>query len=830
MNRWSATLVAALVAAGLGTAAPAASATSDVAGAATAQVEAAVTADLAGDGRADFFLRFAERADLTAAAAVTDRDRRGHAVVDALRATADRSQAAALGVLTAAGAEHQAFWASNTVLVRGGTPELAAKLGATAGVRALVAHRSRPAPVVTDAAEGPSVATVEWGIAAINADDVWAGHGVRGEGIVVAGIDTGVSHTHPALAGSYRGNPGGGVVDHDHDWFDPAGVCPSAAPCDNNGHGTHTMGTMVGDDGAGNQIGVAPGARWIAAKGCEGFGCSDASLLAAGQWMLAPTRLDGTDPRPELRPHVINNSWGGGGGDTWYDDVLTAWRASGIAAAFSVGGSGPACGGVGSPADRPDAYAAAAHDVNGLVSSFSARGPASDGRTKPDITAPGVGVRSSVGAGYAVYSGTSMATAHTSGALALVMSAAPAIARDVDEVLRLVDDGAVDVADLTCGGTADDNNVYGEGRLDVLAAVAAAPRGDTGTLAGTVTSRRDGTRLAGARVRLTGAAERTVLTGADGSYRATLPVGAYTVTADAFGHATGGGTATVVEDATTTLDVRLRATPAHRVRGTVRDADGAPVAGATVTLPDTPLPAATTGDDGRYSFAAVPRGTYRVTATGGRCTTPDTRPLTVHGTERFDLTLGALTDAHGHTCVVEPGGYVEGDTPLALTGDDAALAVPLPFAFPFHGASYRQAFVSTNGHLNFLAASSALANGPLPSAGAPNAALYPFWDDLLVTGTARMYTRTAPGSFLVEWRDAGLYGLAPTVRVDFSVELRADGGMAFRYRGLDPQQPRELGSSATVGIENATGTDALTFSVNTAALADATVRIRPPAA
>ena len=75
---------------------------------------------------------------------------------------------------------------------------------------------------------------------------------------------------HPALVRQYRGNNGDGTFDHNYNWFDPAGVCvPSTAPCDNDGHGTHTMGTMVGDDGGANQIGVAPGAKWIAAKGCE---------------------------------------------------------------------------------------------------------------------------------------------------------------------------------------------------------------------------------------------------------------------------------------------------------------------------------------------------------------------------------------------------------------------------------------------------------------------------------------------------------------------------------------------------------------------------------
>ena len=92
------------------------------------------------------------------------------------------------------------------------------------------------------------------------------------------------------------------------------------------------MGTMVGEDaGAVNQIGVAPAAKWIAAKGCETNSCSDAALLASGQWILAPTDLAGQNPRPDLRPHIVNNSWGGGGGDPWYQatvECLDRRRAS----------------------------------------------------------------------------------------------------------------------------------------------------------------------------------------------------------------------------------------------------------------------------------------------------------------------------------------------------------------------------------------------------------------------------------------------------------------------------------------------------------------------
>ena len=159
-------------------------------------------------------------------------------------------------------------------------------------------------------------------------DQVWSQYGDKGEGIVVANIDTGVQYDHPALVNQYRGNNGDGTFNHNYNWFDAAGTSPNA-PSDGNGHGTHTMGTMVGDDGAGNQIGVAPGVKWIAANGC----CpSDAALITSGQWMLEPTDLAGQNPDASKRPNVINNSWGSQlpSNDPFMEDITLAWTASGI--------------------------------------------------------------------------------------------------------------------------------------------------------------------------------------------------------------------------------------------------------------------------------------------------------------------------------------------------------------------------------------------------------------------------------------------------------------------------------------------------------------------
>ena len=138
------------------------------------------------------------------------------------------------------------------------------------------------------------------------------------------------------------------------------GSC-AGAPCDDDGHGTHTMGTMVGDDGdpGTNQVGVAPHARWIAAKGCEDLGCSDFALLSSGQWILAPTDLNGQNPRPDLAPNIVNNSWGDGPGNPFYQAIVDAWNAAGIFPAFSIGNAGEfGCATAGSPGDCTTAWSA----------------------------------------------------------------------------------------------------------------------------------------------------------------------------------------------------------------------------------------------------------------------------------------------------------------------------------------------------------------------------------------------------------------------------------------------------------------------------------------
>lgn len=327
----------------------------------------------------------------------------------------------------------------------------------------------------------PTVTGVEWNIDRVGAPAVWA-LGTDGSGTVVASIDTGVEWNHPALITRFRGydpdNPGAPRTEGN--WFDA--VSGRSTPYDDNGHGTHVTGTMVGRDGD-DTMGVAPGAQWIAVKAFTAAGSGAlSSLLIAGEYLLAPTDANGT-PHPEWAPDVINNSWGGGPGlDEWFRPMVQAWRAAGIFPAFASGNIGPGDATVSEPGNYPESFAVGATDRNDMVASFSSRGPSPYGEIKPNIAAPGAGIRSSIpGGGYAALSGTSMATPHISGAVALLRSLDAGLT--VERLEELLISSAIPRTDSRYPNVP--NNGYGHGLLDVFGAVSQLSTG-SGTLQGRV--------------------------------------------------------------------------------------------------------------------------------------------------------------------------------------------------------------------------------------------------------------------------------------------------------------------------------------------------------
>jgi subtilisin family serine protease len=780
-------------------------------------IDPAVQAELADDGKATFWVRLKGAADLGAARRASTKDDKAELVYEAKKDKARSSQAGLRKLLDAQDADYTSFWIVNAVKVTAG-PKLAEEIAKLPEVEAIEPIRTLELPKPDPSKAEARVDAVEWNIDRVGAPRVWEELGNRGEGIVVANIDTGVQFDHPDLAASYRGRSADGAVDHDHNWFDPARVCPTSAPCDNNGHGTHTMGTMAGANG----IGVAPGVKWIAAKGCEQNTCTDASLLAAGQWILAPTDLNGQNPRPDLAPDIVNNSWGGEGFDPWYKETVEAWVAAGIFPAFSNGNEGPACRTSGSPGQYVISYSAGGFDVNNALYNRSSKGEGENGETKPNISAPAVSVRSSVPGGtYASFTGTSMASPHVAATVALIWSAAPALQNDVAATRPLLDGTAIDVADTSCGGTAADNNVWGEGRLDTYAAVQAAPRDGVGDLAGTVTSpgATGGEPVAGATVTVTGPITRTVVTGEDGRYAiARLLPGEYRVTTEKFGYAQGGATATVTAGQSATADVSMDRQPSATLSGVVTTG-GTPEPGATVEAAGTPVRAVTDAE-GRYRLT-LPHGEHTIVVTpGSRCSRGASVGLTLSGDMTQDIELAFRGDAFGYTCASGAEPYVAGTDRLALTGDDEAQQITLPFPVPFYGAGQSRAWISTNGFVTFAADRVVTgSNSRIPVTGTPNNAVYPYWDDLVADAQSGVYTGvvgTAPHrQFVIEWRNVKYYNDAAQ-RISFAALLGEDGRMSFRYKDVDSQ--RDQGSSATIGVENAAGDDALLYSYDEPAL------------
>jgi len=291
--------------------------------------------------------------------------------------------------------------------------------------------------------------------------------GSTGAGAVVGIIDTGARHTHEAIRDNWRGGT--------HSWYDP--YLFSQNPRDGHGHGTHVTGTTAGGLG----IGVAIQAQWISCKGLNDQGSgTQAALTGCGQFMACPHGYLGGNPNCALHPHVVSNSWGGAGGQTFYDPIINAWHAVDIIPVFAASNSGPACNTIGSPSDSTArAISVAATTATDGIASFSSRGPSAHaGAHKPDIAAPGNQVRSAGIANdnsYATMSGTSMACPHVAGVVALLKG--KNINAKYDDILTTLQKSAATALSHgteTCGGIPErefPNHTFGWGRVDAFAAV-----------------------------------------------------------------------------------------------------------------------------------------------------------------------------------------------------------------------------------------------------------------------------------------------------------------------------------------------------------------------
>jgi serine protease AprX len=449
--------------------------------------------------QAEFLVVLADQADLSGATSLPTKVEKGRFVYQTLLEKAQRTQEPILQWLRDRNIEYQSFYIVNAILVKG-TREIANALAARPEVARVegnpVINNDLPqqGPVEQSPLRprGPGApATIEPGIVYTHAPDVWA-LGFKGETIVVASADTGVRWTHDALKPHYRGWDGTSA-NHNFNWHDsihdsvgnPCGN-DSQEPCDDFFHGSHTTGTAIGDDGGTNQIGMAPGARWIACRNMDQGNGTPARYIECMEFFLAPYPLNCTPSEgdPAKAPDITINSWGcpTSEGCTTGDELRTAveaQEAAGIQMVVAAGNSGPSC----STVSDPPSFYEASYTVGALntgtdtIASFSSLGPVTrDGsnRTKPDITAPGTNTRScsnTCDSCYTFASGTSMATPHIAGAMALLWSAIPSLQRQIQPSRDALDNSAVFISSTACGAAGPPNNVYGWGRVDIAAAV-----------------------------------------------------------------------------------------------------------------------------------------------------------------------------------------------------------------------------------------------------------------------------------------------------------------------------------------------------------------------
>jgi subtilisin family serine protease len=556
----------------------------EVKGSATiAEVEPALLEQLAERGQAKALVYLREEADLAPAFAMSW-ESRGHFVHQQLTESANRSQARLHSRLIARGASWQSFWVANVIVIQNADAAVVEELRHLHEVKAI---RAEPEiiliePETVEPADDWATAAPrapEANLIHVGAPEVWA-QGHTGQGITIGIIDSGVRYTHQALVGPYRGNLGGGSFDHNYHWWDP--YQPAIAPHDANGHGTHVTGIVAGDDGGTNQIGMAPGARWI---GCAGFDISGVAtaegLLACGQFMIAPTTLAGANAEPDRRPHAINNSWGNCQQqyNPWFEGVIDAWIAAGIVPVFSAGNAGN-CGydyppglntignpgrggkelGIGSTGTSDGQYAT--HSNWGPTDYPNPGGPfypehSGHPHLKPNVVAPGVLILSSYiqddsDSTYAWATGTSMSAPHVAGLVALMWSAAPCLVGDYATTGTVIQQTARPVPYATGGTPAPSydnhpNYATGWGEIAAVAAVAEAKIrcGPHGYLIGRVTSAATGAPIPGVAVLIdnpNGApAQFHAWTDSEGRYRRTVaanqvPAGSYTLS-----YSRGGG-------------------------------------------------------------------------------------------------------------------------------------------------------------------------------------------------------------------------------------------------------------------------------------------------
>ncbi|MFA5011126.1 MAG: S8 family serine peptidase [Ignavibacteria bacterium] len=404
-----------------------------------------------------------------------DKDTRTSLLLDGLKDKARQTQSSLLNYLRYNGSlnrvtEIKDFWIINAI-----SAYAEAEVIKQISLRGDVSYIEVDNPLnfddenIQEAVISNSINGVEIGLKAIKADVLWK-LGITGEGTIVMNVDSGVDGNHPAFNYKWRGL----TVPWYHAWYDAAGT---SFPTYCTNHGSHTMGIMCGlGIATGDTVGVSFGSKWIAARrSCSGnytnFG------ISAFQWGMDPDSNSST--RDEAS--VINCSWNssdptGNECNGTFKATLITLEAAGVPVVWSSGNSGPGSSSVTAPkninTNIVNAFTVGALDGNNVsypIASFSSRGPSKCGGTgslliKPEVSAPGVNVRSSLlSPSYGTMSGTSMAAPHAAGSVALLRSFAPAITGKM--ALLALYFSATDL------GTAGEDNTYGMGMINVYNAM-----------------------------------------------------------------------------------------------------------------------------------------------------------------------------------------------------------------------------------------------------------------------------------------------------------------------------------------------------------------------
>ncbi|MDQ0272726.1 carboxypeptidase regulatory-like domain-containing protein [Cytobacillus purgationiresistens] len=565
------------------------------------KIDKRIISSLEKKDQVDVIIHMKDKVDKTAiyskADKIKDRTKRLELVQEQLKSVAEKGQEKVLKELekNAEVKNIQPLWIINGIAATV-TEEALKKIEAREDIDKILFDEIYKVPEVEKAESAPRLP--EWGLEKIHAPDVWGTYGVNGEGIVVGIMDTGVEMEHEALQDNYRGKGG----DHTYSWADFSGN-QYASPRDGNGHGTHVAGTAVGG-GSGEPVGVAPGAEWIAVKIFNDSGSATTSgIHQAFQWFMAP----GGDP--EMAPHVVNNSWGNANTyNTSFKEDVEAWAAAGIFPLFAAGNDGPGTSTIGSPGSFPESFAIGATDSNDQIAGFSSRGPVVwDGvrYVKPEVAAPGQGIYSAwPGNGYHTISGTSMATPHVAGVIALILQSNPELS--IDDVKQLL----MNTARAESHMGVLPNDIYGNGIVNAYQAVTEAAF--AGEVAGTVTDEK-GKGIA-ARV-IIEKENIDVAVPADGSFHFKLREGTHDVVVEAFGYSPERTEISIKRGETVEVAWQLQSSAQYRVTGTVKKS-GKAVPYAYVSLQDTPLDRVRTNKDGEFSLSGVPVGDYLMAVTG----------------------------------------------------------------------------------------------------------------------------------------------------------------------------------------------------------------------